>query len=284
MVRLNDQDMRDIKFYKSKAKILGELGNKEESNNCYNAILEISYKDKDIEKHDKLRESFFEINNHHYYVGESDLYSQFGKKIESLEDDAEKLIDFYTKMIREGHDTHIKLHNLDRKFKRRGKEGYYKTLSEICENEIDVIRSMSPSIRYDKASKLEEIGEHEQALECYERIIKLFHGDQIAAGNMARLEDKLRKGELDNLLDGCNPKSNVYFGASGLVVLGGSIAGALIGGVASYMLSPEITEVMNNNGILWDQKNITNGLVAGGAVVGGLLSSMRLPRKYGSKE
>ena len=75
MTRLNKQDIRDIRFHKTKAKLLAKLGNEEELNNCYNNILEISYKDEDIEKHDRIRESFFEINNHHHY---DILYIQYG--------------------------------------------------------------------------------------------------------------------------------------------------------------------------------------------------------------
>ncbi|MBT3417022.1 hypothetical protein HON86_03570 [Candidatus Woesearchaeota archaeon] len=280
MTRLNKQDIRDIRFHKTKAKLLAKLGNEEELNNCYNNILEISYKDEDIEKHDRIRESFFEINNHHHYTGESDIYSQFSKKIESLETDAEKLIDFYTKIIKDAHNTHLELHNLDRKFKRRGREGYYKTLSEICENEIDVIRSMSPSIRYDKASKLEEIGEHEQALDCYNNIIRLFHGDKIAVENRARLEEKLGREDLDKFLEGCKPTQMTNLGTQSMLLFGGSIVGAIAGGVTSYLLSQDIASVANDNGFLWDQENVSKGLIYGGALIGGFLSSIGLSKKY----
>ena len=262
MSKLNKQDLRDIEFFKTKAKFLKSLGKKEESNICYNTIQEISYKDEKIKEHDKIREDFFEITNHHYYDSKSSTSLQFDNKLESLEDNTEKLLEFYDKLIDQGYETHLKLHNLDRKF---SDEGHYEVLRDVCCQEIDVIKSLSPKIRFDKARKLEEIEYYDCAIGCYDEIVDLFHGNETALWHKNRLEDK----RLNQLV---NDSKKTNFGVPGLSVLGGGITGALIGGLVGYGLTGGMETTLGDSAAFYDfpfGESVNELFVYGGALIGG---------------
>ncbi len=68
--------------------------------------------------------------------------------------------------------------------------------------------------------------------------------------------------------------SKTYFGAASLVIVGGAIAGGIIGAITSQVLSKDLANLAYDLNIQCSEKDVSKGLIYGGTFFGAISSAI----------